>query len=390
MTPNIFIRTFATLCAIGTITLGAQEEPRVKPLAIGASAPDFLLPGTDGKTYSLNSFKDSDYIVAVFTCNHCPDARAARDRINQFAKDYAHKGVQVVAISGNDPKALQKWELGWSVYGDCFEDMKSVAQEHHYVFPYLYDGENQSATRAYGAQATPHVFILNPERQLVYHGQFDNGRRNPGPASQNTVRDTIDALLAGKPISKSTTRVFGCSTKWSWKRDLAEKKKAEWLALPVTVAPLSLKLAKDLSANATENVRVINLWSTSCGPCIAEFPDLIDAYQRYQRRNFDLITIAIDPKSDAEKVSKFLVKQHLPLASNTAESLKESGRKTNNFHYQGDDLEALATSLDAAWLGPIPHTIVIAPGGKILYRHSGQINPVELRRQITKAIESSH
>ncbi|SHJ92321.1 Peroxiredoxin [Rubritalea squalenifaciens DSM 18772] len=382
-------KIIATSLLALTLGLSAQQKaPKITPLAIGAKGPDFSLPGTDGKTYSLNSFRDAKYLVLIFTCNHCPDARASRDRINQFAKDYAEKGVQVVAISGNDPQALMKLELGYSVYGDSFDEMKLVAKEHGYVFPYLYDGDKQEASTAYGALATPHTFILGPERTLLYHGQFDNGRRDPGPASKNTVKDTIDALLAGKEVPQATTRIYGCSTKWSWKRDWAAKKREEWKALPVSVDPLDAKLAKTIAKNDTGKIRLINVWSTTCGPCIAEFPELIDTYERFQMRPFDIVTISIDPAKDAEKVKKFIAKQHLPLAPRTVESVKKEGRETNNFHYQSDDLDALADALDTEWQGPIPHTLLVAPGGKILYRHTGQIDVIELRRQIVKALES--
>lgn len=383
-------KIIATSLLALTLGLTAQEKaPEVTPLEIGAKGPDFSLPGTDGKTYTLNSFGDAKYLVLIFTCNHCPDARASRDRINQFAKDYKDKGVQVVAISGNDPQALMKWELGYSVYGDSFDEMKLVSKEHSYVFPYLYDGDKQEASAAYGALATPHCFILGPERTLLYHGQFDNGRRDPGPASKNTVKDTIDALLAGKAVPEEKTRIFGCSTKWSWKREWAAEKTKEWNALPVSVVPMDAELAKTIAKNDTGKVRLINIWSTTCGPCIAEFPELIDAYERYQIRPFDFVTISIDPAKDAEKVKKFLEKQHLPLSPRTVASVKKEGHETNNFHYQSDDLDALANALDAKWQGPIPHTILVAPGGKVLYRKNGQVDIIELRREIVKALESS-
>ncbi|MGE9267560.1 MAG: redoxin domain-containing protein [Verrucomicrobiales bacterium] len=362
------------------------KEQEVKPLAIGEKAPDFTLPGVDGKEHSLASFAQADYLLVIFTCNHCPDARAARERINDFAKNYAEKGVAVVAISGNDPQALMKWELGWSVYGDSFEEMKEVAKEHDYVFPYLYDGETQETTLAYGALATPHCFLFGPERTLLYQGQFDNGRRNFGPPEKATVELTVKALLAGEPVPAETSRVFGCSTKWQWKRELAEKKRAEWRALPVEVADLDLATAKKLAENKTEKIRVINFWSTSCGPCIAEFPDLVDAYQRYQNRAFELITIAVEGAQNRPAVEKFLKDQHLPLSPRTRPSVEAEGRKTNNYHYAGSDLDALAEAIDPQWQGPLPHTLIIAPGGEVIFRHSNQVDPIKLRRAIVKQL----
>lgn len=384
------IRPLAALCLF-SLAIPSQAEPqKVTTLEIGAKAPAFSLTGTDDKVYTLESFREARILVAIFTCNHCPDARASRDRINQFAKDYADQGVQVVSISSSSPKGLIIWENAYSVYGDSFEEMKHVAKEHEYSFPYLYDGDKQEASLAYGAVATPHAFIFGPERTLLYQGHFDNGRRDPGPASKNTVKDTIDALLAGKEVPAEKTRVFGCSTKWSWKSDLVEKYEAEWAKLPVTVKALDLSLAKKLAENKTDKMRLINLWSTTCGPCIAEFPMLIDTYQRHQLRPFELITISIDPKKDAEAVTKFVKKQHLPLSKNhTLKSVVAEGRSTNNYHYQGDDLDGLAEAIDPEWQGPIPHTILVAPGGKIVYRHTGQLDELALRRVIIKAMEEA-
>lgn len=380
-------RVVTFLLALTLTSLAQTKEQQVTPLAIGADAPDFTLPGTDGKNHSLSDYRDSKYIILVFTSNHCPDARATRDRINHFAKNYADKGVQVIAISGNDPKAVMNLELGYSVYDDGFEAMKHVAKEHNFVHPYLYDGKTQKTTLAYGALATPHAFILGPDRKLLYHGQFDNGHRDPGPASKNTVRDTIDALLAGKPVPKATTRIFGCSTKWSWKRDWAAQKRKEWSERKVILGTLTAKQAKSLAENNTDKVRVINIWSTTCGPCIAEFPDLVETYQRFQMRNFELITISIDPAEDAQKVLEFLRKQELPTAPATEKSIQKEKRFTNNYHYRSADLDALAQAIDPQWQGPIPHTIIIAPGGKITYRHNGQISPKTLRKEILKTLQ---
>lgn len=370
-----------------SLSFAAQAAPqKVTTLEIGAKAPDFTLPATDGKRYSLNSFKKAKYLVAVFTCNHCPDAIAARGKINQFTKDYADKGVQIVAISSASPEGVQIWENGYSKYDDDFEAMKVVSKSERLAHPYLYDGETQSTSIAYGAVATPHVFIFGPERTLLYQGHFDDGRRDPGPAKNNTVVDTIDSLLAGKPVAKEKTRVFGCSTKWKWKSKLVEKYEKEWAAKPVSVAPLDATLAKTLAKNDTGKMRLINLWSTTCGSCVAEFPMLVETYQRHSLRPFELITISIDPKTNAEAVSDFITEQHLPLARWTQKSVEKEGRKTNNFHYQGEKLEDLAKAIDPEWQGPIPHTLLVAPGGEIVWRQTGELDEQELRNVLVDAM----
>src|SRR5437763_9780175 len=132
-------------------------------LGIGSKAPDFHLPATDGKTYSLASFEKSKILVVVFTCNHCPTAQAYEERIIQLVKDYSSKGVAFVAIMPNDPRAIRLDELGYTDMGDSFEEMKKRAKQKHFNFPYLYDGKTQSTAMAYGPVATPHVFIFDRE-----------------------------------------------------------------------------------------------------------------------------------------------------------------------------------------------------------------------------------
>lgn len=151
------------------------EVPDV--LEIGAQAPDFRLPGVDGRDWGLVDFEKAKVLCVVFTCNHCPDAYAARGQIRQLAVDYRRRGVAVVAINGNHPEALRPDELGHSPFGDSFAEMKLFAAESGWDFPYLYDGEEQAVTMLYGAQATPHVFVFGPERKLRYTGRLDDSRR---------------------------------------------------------------------------------------------------------------------------------------------------------------------------------------------------------------------
>lgn len=370
-----------------SVSFCLAEAPKVKTLEIGAAAPAFKLPGVDDKNYSLADFKGSDYLVIIFTCNHCPDARASWGRINEFAKNYADKGVQVVAVSTNSPKALMAWENGYSVFGDSFPEMKLEAAERKLVFPYLYDGDKQEAGLAYGARATPHVFIFGPERKLLYQGHFDNGHRNPGPASKNTVRDNIDTLLSGGEIREKTTRVFGCSTKWAYKQEWAQKTIKAWAALPVTVDPLDVSSVKSLFENKTKRVRVITIWKTDSNLNSENFPKLIDTYRRYQRRPFEMITLGFDDTDDGVKVQKVLTEHHLPLSPETQKYMKE-GRNTNNYHLKSSDSKALAGMLEKDEDIAIPSTVVIAPEGEIIHRQEGNLNAVELRRAIVEGLEN--
>ncbi|MFK7911253.1 MAG: redoxin domain-containing protein [Akkermansiaceae bacterium] len=382
------MRLLLTLTAIVSLfsPLSAQPEA-IKTIEIGTAAPDFSLPGVDGKNHSLKDFSDAKALVLVFTCNHCPDARAARGKVVSLHNDYKGKGVSVVAISGNDDKALRLDEIGYSVYGDSLEDMKNVAKEEKYTFPYLYDGETQKTTRAYGAVATPHVFVFDADKKLRYTGRIDDARRSRKDIGSNYVREALDAILAGKDVKTKTTRPFGCSTKWSWKRDSVAKDNAKWKALAVTLENLDEKSAKALAENKTGKLRLINFWSTTCGPCVAEFPDLIDTYRRFQNRPVEVITISTDPVSDREKVLKFLTDQQAALSPRTAKSVAKEGRKSNNYIYSGQNLDKLAEAIDSKWNGALPYSVLIAPKGKIIWQHSGQIDAIELRRAIVAYLD---
>src|ERR1043165_4055483 len=140
-------------CTSQSYTVVADDH---KTLAIGSPAPDFKLPGIDGKTYSLSSFKNAKILVVVFTCNHCPTAQAYEQRLIQLTKEYGPRGVAVVAIMPNDPGSVQLNELGYTDVGDSFEEMKLHAKRKHFNFPYLYDGQHETAAKAYGPVATPH------------------------------------------------------------------------------------------------------------------------------------------------------------------------------------------------------------------------------------------
>ncbi len=360
----------------------------IKTLELGSSAPDFSLAGVDGKDHSLNDFSKSRVLVIVFTCNHCPDARAARGKVISLHKDYGDKGVAVIAISGNDDKALRLDELGYSVYGDSLEDMKNVAMEENYDFPYLYDGSTQQTTKDYGAVATPHVFVFDAQRQLRYTGRIDDARRSPKNIGTPYVRQAIDAILSAKEPETAITRPFGCSTKWSWKRDDVTKDNAKWASLPVTLVDLDGKLAKSLAANDTQKLRLINFWSTTCSPCIAELPDLVETYRRFQNRPFELVSISIDPIEDKNRALKVLIEHQAALAARTAASLKKENRKSNNYIFSGSNLDELADTIAPKWDGALPYSVLVAPGGKIIWQHSGRINAVELRRTMVDYLDN--
>ncbi len=186
--------------ALGIIALGVASAEEVHPiLAIGSPAPDFALPGVDGQIHKLSDYASSPVLVIVFTCNHCPIAQMYEQRIQQLANDYKNKGVAVVAIQGNDPKAIRIDELDSSDVSDTLPEMKIRVQYKHLTYPYLSAGDAPQVTRAYGPQATPHAFVFDQQRHLRYEGRIDNSYRIE-LVKTHDVRNAIDALLAHKEL----------------------------------------------------------------------------------------------------------------------------------------------------------------------------------------------
>jgi thiol-disulfide isomerase/thioredoxin len=338
-----------------------------KTLAIGASAPDFSLPGVDGKTYTLASFKNSKVLAIVFMCNHCPTSQAYEGRVIKLTSDYASKGVSVVAINPNNPASLRLDELGYSDVGDSFEEMKIRARDVHFNFPYLYDGDTEITSNKYGPVSTPHIFIFDKDRKLRYQGRIDD-MENPAkkPTSQD-ARNAIDALLAGKEVPVATTKVFGCSIKWIEKKDWIQKAEIQWAKEPVKLDSIDAAGISDLVKNKTDKLRLINVWATWCGPCVAEFPDLVTINRMYRDRGLELVTISSDEMANKNKALNFLQKK------------QSSGL---NYIYSGDSKYKMIEAIDPKWQGALPYTILVDPGGKVVYSKEGAIDPDTLKKII--------
>ena len=361
-------RTVSTIVIVlSAVAWGSAAEP-VATLDIGASAPPFELPGVDGKTYKLHDFDEAEILVVIFTCNHCPTARAFEDRIKQLVVDYKDKGVAFVAISPNDPKAVRLDELGYTDLSDSFEEMKIRAEYKKYNFPYLYDGDKQETARAYGPVATPHVFIFDRARKLRFVGRVEDSEVEKR-AKVKDARNALDAMLAGKPVPVEKTKVFGCSIKWSDKRGSVIESLARWAAEEVSVDAIGKGDLTELLANQTENLLLVNVWATWCGPCVAEFPDIVATNRMYRNRQFELITLSADEPDNRDKVLAFLKKQEASM---------------RNYLYESDNKYEMVETVDRDWNGAIPYTMLIRPGGEIVYRCQGAIDPIEVRRAIVE------
>ncbi len=356
-------------------------------LAIGDTAPDFSLPGIDGRTYKLADFAGPDVLMVLFTSNHCPTSHGIEKRLQKLRDDYRGKSFTLVAINPNHPDGLSADELGYGEYTDSFADMKPYAKSNGWDFPYLYDGDKQLTARAYGCLATPHVFIFDKDRRLRYAGRFDDSRV-PDEASVKSpdARNAVEALLAGRPVPVPLTKPHGCSTKWREKHAKHLELEASWTKIPVTLATTDAAGVAALRANATNKFRLINVWATWCEPCVTEFPSLVALSRQFDMRDFELVTLSLDDPKQETKAQAFLQKQGAGLTKRRQDSVNKEGRKTNHYLVAGVGQDDLVAALDKDWPGPLPHTILVAPGGKIVWRHNGPIDHDTARAAIVSAL----
>jgi peroxiredoxin len=359
------------LLLLASVTAAQTSHPI---LALGSSAPDFSLPGVDGKTHSLADYAGSPILVVVFTCNHCPIAQMYEQRIQQLETDYRDRGVAVVAIEPNDPKALRIDELDSSDISDSLEEMKIRFEYKHLHYPYLYDGETQSVARAYGPQATPHVFIFDKDRKLQYEGRMDNSYRRELVNTQD-ARNAIDALLASREIAIKHTGVFGCSTKWKEKSASSAEALRKIAEQPVKLDMATAEDLKRLRQNPGKHMALVSFWATWCGSCIDEFADFQETFQMYKVRDFELITVSANMPEERDGVLRMLEKKHAT---------------SRNFLFASNDTAALQSAFDPTWESAVPYTVLLDPNGRVLYKNLGSVDVLELRRTILANLPSDY
>jgi len=181
-------------------------------LQIGDSAPDFNLPATDGHNYALSSFQESEILVIFFTCNHCPYVINSDEITRKTALRFQDKGVAFVGINSNSPNTYPE---------DDFDHMVKRMEEFNFPWKYLYDS-TQDIALAYGALRTPHFYVFNNDRKLVYTGRGIDSPRDISKMTVNDLENALEELLAGKEITVPVTNPIGCNVKW-------EGKEAKWM-----------------------------------------------------------------------------------------------------------------------------------------------------------------
>jgi peroxiredoxin len=365
----VLLASAAAVAGVVSVHTAPAEHPQ--PLAIGASAPDFSLPGIDGKTYTLASFKDAKALVVIFTAVHCPTAEVYEGRIKQLVADYTKKGVAFAVIQPNNAKALRLDEMGYTDLGDSLADMQIRAAHRSFNFPFLYDGETQDTAAKYGPTATPHVFVFDQARTLRYQGRVDSSPREIYAKVADT-RLALDAVLAGQPVPVEKTPTVGCSIKWLDKSVLHDAEQKAIESTPITIEKVDATGLATLVKNAgTGKTRLINFWATWCAPCTEEFPELQDTWRMYRKRPFELVTVAINFPDEEPGVRKFLEAQHAT---------------TRNLLFGTTDPYELMKVVDPDWNGAVPYSLIVGPDGKVLYKASGRLEMLKARRTILASL----
>ena len=351
-------RCLPVVLALALVGCRGSEPPH---LAIGAPAPEFSLPGIDGKSHMLGEYAGSRVLAVVFTGNSCPVSQQYEARIRKLYEDYRDKGVAVVAINPNAPAAMQLADLGYSDVGETLDEMKGRAADRQLQYPYLSDGQDQAVSKKFGVVSAPHVFVFDQARTLRYEGRIDDGRQG-GSAG---AREAIDALLAGKPVTTQRTRVAGCPVK-----PLATPTANQ--ATPAPAETVAVEMAgadelKRLRQNGTGKLLLINFWATWCAPCASEFPDLEATWRMYRSRGLEFVAVSVNDPEEKPGVLEFL-KTH-----------KATHR---NLLFATSDVYGLQAAFDPKMPAPVPFTILLAPNGDVMYQELGEFTVKKLRRAI--------
>jgi thiol-disulfide isomerase/thioredoxin len=356
--------------ALSLLALAAapQDEPKYPTLAIGSPAVDFDLPGVDGKNHALKEFASAKVLLVIFDTVHCPTSQAYQERIKQVVADYKEKGVAVVAISPSHPGAVRLDELGYTDLDDSFDSMKIRAKDKQINYPFLYDGEPNKVSVAYGPKATPHCFLFDAERKLRYTGRIDDSEKAE-KVKVHDLRNALDAVLAGKEPPVTVTKPMGCSTKWPFKQDQVKKYNEKLTLEPLVVEPADGAAVRELRKNESGKVRLIHVWSAADA---SQIQGLSTMNHWYRRRNFAFATVAVAPAEKRDEILAAL-KKDFPPASNRNLLVAEK--------------DAVREALDSGWDGALPYTLLVGAANEVLYRKTGAVDDLELKRTIVRNLK---
>jgi peroxiredoxin len=359
------VSSLLVVAAAAVVVTACSDGDRPR-LAQGAAAPDFSLPGVDGKVHSLGDYAGSRVLAVVFTGNSCPASQLYEARLGKLAADYRDRGVTLLAVNPNRPAALQLQDLSFSDVGESLDDMKARAAHRQIGYPYLSDGEAQAVTRAFGVVSTPHVFVFDRDRKLQYEGRVDDNLREDAVQSPD-ARNAIDAVLAGKPAPLARTRVGGCRVKGLDGAANASQAQAEADKGDVPLTMAGAEDLKKLRQNGTGKLLLVNFWATWCAPCAREFPDLEATYRMYRSRNLEFVSVSVNDPEERAAVVKFL---------------QEHRATHDNRLFATSDVYGLQAAFDPDMPAPVPYTVLLGPGGEVRYQELGELDTMKLRRAI--------
>jgi thiol-disulfide isomerase/thioredoxin len=359
------MRRFLFVLVLALLPCGCGRSDRPS-LAVGSAAPDFNLPGVDGKSHSLGDFAGSRVLAIVFTCNTCPTSQLYESRIRKLDEDYRDKGVTVVAINPNKAAAMRLADLGYTDVGESLDDMKVRATDRRLGYPYLSDGDTQSASQAFGVVKMPHVFVFDQARRLQYEGRIDDNTRED-KVTVRDARNAIDALLAGRAVHAAHTTVTGCPVKGGRSSAGPDPELARFESAPVMVDTIGAEDLGKLRRNGTGKLLMINFWATWCAPCASEFPDLETTYRMYKARNLEFVSVSVNDPAERPAVLAFLQSHH---ASHP------------NRLFATSDVYGLQAAFDPKMPAPVPFTLLLAPNGDVVYQELGELTISKLRRAI--------
>lgn len=335
-------------------------------MPIGTAAPDFSLPGTDGKVHTMAEFSKGKVLVVMFESIHCPVSENYEGRMRALYDAYHGKDVTFVAINPNNPGAVRLDELGYTDMTDSPEDMKIRVKDRGIPWPYLYDGETQTTAQKFGVVATPHVFIFDADRKLRYEGRIDDNQ-NEKLVKVHDAQDAIEALLAGKEVAVAHRPAFGCSTKWIAKSGDVQREWARIVAEPVVLTPASAADLSTVRTNAGDKVTVVHFWNTKTPDVEKNFNELETTYRMYRGRAYDFVTVTTDAAADTDKATEFLKSQHA---------------SSKNLQLAPADMKAVQAAFGDKWRPEDEYTVVIAPGGKMVYAQKGPVNILDVRHAV--------
>ncbi len=326
---------------------------------VGQPAPEFNITDLTGKSHALRDYRGKTVVIS-FISARCPISNAYTDRIRAIANEYPKSDVAFIGVSSNADESI--------------EEMRSYAAKNKFDFTILRDKGNVVAD-SYGAERTPKVYVIDGDGVLRYQGRIDNSQ-NPKMVKRNDLREALNEMLAGKPISVADTKALGCLIKRVQDHQASQAKSSPKPASPQTEPKVgSLKPAdfNKFKDSAKGKVLVLNFWATWCGPCVAEFPELVALDAQYRDKGVKLVGITADDPGDVKpKVIPFIKKQKV---------------KFEIILQDTEDPQEMMDKITKDWTGVLPATFVYDKQGNLAYTKFGIIDRDLLVAEIEKVLK---